>query len=292
MAYTSKDGNFIIDLPKKPTKTFTRTSRSKQGQVKIVVAQCDTPDVLYTAEKVELPRATGLKNDDIEAILDSWRDELAGEFNGKVITQKKLRLATAPGRDFTIEGRPVEKGGLATIRVREFFGQTALYILVASTAADRELPEDVGHFFASFTIGTSRVKKMGPHPEPTGKPLGSWGEVIDPDNDCKVEEKGNVLAIEVPGTIHDLDADNDRFNAPRVIREVSGDFSVTVKVVGGFKPGAKSTKPKGVPYNGAGIFVWQDSDNYIFLGRAAILRNNKISAYAAFESASGVRVPP
>ena len=109
--------------------------------------------------------------------------------------------------------------------------------------------------------------------------------MIDPDNDCKVEDKGSVLAIEVPGTIHDLDADNDRFNAPRVVREVSGDFSVTVKVVGGFKPGAKSTKPKGVPYNGAGIFVWQDSDNYVFLGSAAILRNNKVKQLAALESA-------
>src|SRR4051812_17977488 len=50
--YTSNEGGFVVDLPGKPTKTFTRTSRSRRGQVKVIVAQCDTPNVLYTAEKV------------------------------------------------------------------------------------------------------------------------------------------------------------------------------------------------------------------------------------------------
>jgi regulation of enolase protein 1 (concanavalin A-like superfamily) len=49
------------------------------------------------------------------------------------------------------------------------------------------------------------------------------------------------------------------------------------------KPSTKSTNPKAVPYIGAGIVVWQDSNNYVFLGRAAINRNNKVSEFAAFE---------
>ena len=175
--FTSRDGKFVVDLPGKPTKSFTRQARTRNGPVKIVVAQCDTPDVLYTAEKIELPRATGLKPAEMEAILDFWRDELANDFNGKVVAQKKLRLDSgAYGRDFTIEGRPDPKAGLATIRVREFLAQKLLYILVASTAADRELPEDVGHFFASFSPGTRRTKRVGPHPEPDGSPWasGAW----------------------------------------------------------------------------------------------------------------------
>ena len=281
--FTSRDGNFIVDLPGKPTKVYTRTARSKEGQVKIIVAQCDTPDILYTAQKIDLPKATGMKNDEIEAVLDFWRDDLANSFNGKVTAQKKLRLAGSTGRDITIEGRPLAKGGLATIRVREYLGQKALYILVASTAPDRELPEDVGHFFASFTIGTTRTNKMGPHPEPTGKPLANWGEVIDPDNDCKISAQARALEIQVPGTHHDLNADIDKFNAPRVVREVSGDFTVTTKIVGTLQPGSKSTNPKSVPCCGAGVFVWQDSDNYIFLGRMAILKNKKVGEFAAFE---------
>ena len=220
----------------------------------------------------------------MEAILDFWRDDVANDFNGKVVAQKKLRLDSgAYGRDFTIEGRPNPKEGLATIRVREYLSAKVLYILVAATAADQELPDDVGHYFASFSPGTKRTKKVGPHPEPDGKPLGDWGMAIDPDNDCKIDDKGSALEISIPNTHHDLNADNNKLNAPRVVREVTGDFSITVKVTGGFKPSAKSTNPKAVPYIGGGIVIWQDSNNYIFLGRAAINRGGKIGEFAAFE---------
>ena len=282
--FTSDEGKFVVDFPGKPTKSFTRQARSKTGSVKIVVVQCDTPDVLYTAEKVNLPPISGLKPADLEAILDSWRDILASEFNGRIVTQKKLRLGgDSYGRDFTVEGRPNSKSGLATIRVREYLSQKVLYILVAATAADRELPENVGHFFASFSPGTKRVKKVGPYPEADSTPLGDWGMAINPDNDCKIEDKGNALEISIPNTHHDLNADNDKLNSPRVVREVSGDFSLTVRVTGKFNPGAKSTNPKAVPYIGGGIVVWQDSNNYVFLGRAAINRQNKVSEFAAFE---------
>ena len=90
--FTSDEGKFVVDFPGKPTKSFTRESRSKTGSVKIVVVQCDTPDVLYTAQKVNLPPSSGLKPADLEAILDFWRDNLANEFNGRIVTQKKLRL--------------------------------------------------------------------------------------------------------------------------------------------------------------------------------------------------------
>jgi regulation of enolase protein 1 (concanavalin A-like superfamily) len=284
VAFTSREGNFVVDFPGRPQKNFVRQARTRNGMVKVVVVQCDTPDVLYTAEKIELPQATGLKAADMEAILDYWRDSLANDFNGKVVTQKRLRLESgAYGRDFTVEGRPDPKAGLATIRVREYLAQKLLYILVASTAADKELPDDVGHFFASFSPGTRRTKRVGPHPEPDGKPLGTWGMAIDPDGDCQILDKGTALEISVPNTHHDLNADNDKLNAPRVMREVTGDFTMTVKVIGTFKPGTKSTNPKAVPYIGAGIVVWQDSDNYVFLGRAAINRNGKISEFAAFE---------
>lgn len=283
--HTSKDGNFVVDFPGKPTKSFTRLARGSTGQVKIVIVQRDTPDVLYTAKKIELPPIRGtLKAADFEAILDYWRDELAGEYNGKVVTQKRLRLDSgAYGRDFTVEGRPIANEGLATIRVREYLSARVLYVLAASTSTDAELPEDVGHFFASFSPGTKRVKKVGPHPEPEGKPLGDWGIAIDPDHDCRIDDKGNVLEISIPNTHHDLNADNDKLNSPRVLREVTGDFTMTVKVSGAFRPNTKSTNPKAVPYIGAGIVVWQDSNNYVFLGRAAINRNNKISEFAAFE---------
>jgi hypothetical protein len=118
--------------------------------VKVVLAQCDLPEVHYLAEKIELPQSMGLKPADIEAVLDYWQGDLANEFNGKVLAQKKLRLDSgAYGRDFTLEGRPEAKGGLATIRARMYLSQRVLYILAASSKPDADLPEDVAHFFAS-----------------------------------------------------------------------------------------------------------------------------------------------
>ena len=282
--YTSQEGKFIVDFPGKPTGTFTRQSRSPNGAVRTYVAQCDTPDVLYTAEKIEMPRLDGVKAADMEAILDYWRDDTAAEFNGRVVKQKRIRLDSgAYGRDFTVEGRPDPSGGLATVRVREYLSPTELFILVASSAPDRELPDDVGHFFASFSRGTTRTKDFRPRPEPTGRPLGDWGMAIDPDGDCRIIDRGDVLEIDIPNTHHDLNADNDKLNSPRVLREVTGDFSITVKVAGDFTPNTTSTNPKAVPYIGGGIVIWQDSNNYIFLGRAAINRGGRVAEFAAFE---------
>lgn len=214
--YTSREGNFVVDFPGKPTKSFTRQSRSRTGIVKVVVFQCDTPDVRYTAEKIDLLPIAGLKAADLDAVLDFWRDNLANEFNGRIVTQKKIRLGgQANGRDFIVEGRPDPNAGLATIHVREYMSQKFLYFLFASAPADRELSENVGHFFASFSPGTKRVKKVGPHPDPDGTPLGDWGTAINPDNDCKIDDKGNGLEMSIPNTLHDLNADNDKLNSPR-----------------------------------------------------------------------------
>jgi regulation of enolase protein 1 (concanavalin A-like superfamily) len=134
-----------------------------------------------------------------------------------------------------------------------------------------------------LSVGTKRTKKFGPRPEVEGKPLGEWGTLIDPDGDCHVEDKGKALEVAIPAAQHDLNADNDKLNAPRVLREASGDFSITVKVAGDVRPNEVSTNPKAVPDQGAGIVVWQDSDNYVFLGRAGINRKGKLSEFAAFE---------
>lgn len=285
VAVVSREGNFVVDMPKPPTENFTRTSRTRGGRVRTTVIQCDTEDVLYVAEKVQPSRtATNLKKNEAEALLEYWRDSLANEFNGRVITQKKISYGPKnPGRDFTIEGRPVENKGLATIRVREFFASNSLYILYAVTAADAELPQDVGRFFASFNVGTHRTKKYEPYPEPTGQPFGKWGVKIDPDNDCQFKDLGNAVEISVPNTWHDVNADTGKLNGPRIMREVSGDFTVTVKVSGTFSPGTKGTKPRTVPCIGGGILVWLDSNNYIFLDRFAINRGGKVAEYAAFE---------
>lgn len=98
-----------------------------------------------------------------------------------------------------------------------------------------------------------------------------WGKVIDPDGDCKVSEKDSKLTIRVPGRIHDLfpgqKDEKRRFNAPRVLREVEGDFVAYVKVTADWKPGEKNPEANTHPYNGAGLLVWGPEGKFLRLER-------------------------
>jgi regulation of enolase protein 1 (concanavalin A-like superfamily) len=111
--------------------------------------------------------------------------------------------------------------------------------------------------------GTAAVDKKS-------QAIRDWGLVIDPLGDCTITEEGGKLTIEVPGRVHGLNASLGGQDAPRVLREVDGDFTAEVKVIGDFKPGRKSAIPQVVaPFNGAGLLLWQDKQNYLRLERNA-----------------------
>jgi regulation of enolase protein 1 (concanavalin A-like superfamily) len=214
---------------------------------------------------------------------------MAEQWNGKVISEKKVRAEGRLGRDFTIRGKPDEGNGVLTIRVREYLVGNAIYLVAVVSPLNRELPDDAGRFLGSLAIGTTKARAAGaPEFEPlTGKELAGWGTAIDPGEDCEIKPESKTLTVKVPGKFHDLNPDSGKLNAPRIVRAVEGDFVITVKVAGDFKPGGQSTNPKGVPYNGAGILVWSDPDNFIRLERGAMLRQGKIGTYIAFEEREG-----
>ena len=112
-----------------------------------------------------------------------------------------------------------------------------------------------------------------------------WGDVIDPDGDCQVllGKETQRATILVPGTAHLLSAEMGRMNAPRILREITGEFEVRVKVTGTSHPGGKATTTQYNPYHGAGILLWQDPENYVRLEIAADLRKGKVFSYANFE---------
>jgi regulation of enolase protein 1 (concanavalin A-like superfamily) len=283
---TSKEGQFTVEMPTKPSMSRTRTRRGPGGTVKVLMIGCKTEGGAYLAFKIEFPTPVvkGAEN----AALDEERDSFAEEFNGKVISEKKVRSAGTLGRDFTIRGKAAEETGVQTIRVREYLAGRGIYVVMVLSAPNRELPEDAGRFLGSLAIGETKARAAGtPEPEPAGRQLEGWGLAVDPGADCQFRPDGKNLAIQVPGAWHDLNPDNGKLNAPRVLRGVEGDFVATVKVAGTFQPGGKSTNPKGLPYNGAGLVVWSDSDNFIRLERGAFLRKDKVVTTVAFEEREG-----
>ncbi len=112
-----------------------------------------------------------------------------------------------------------------------------------------------------------------------------WGDVIDPDEDCQVlvDKELQRATILVPGTAHLLSAEMGRMNAPRILRDIAGEFEVRVKVTGTSHPGGRTTTTPYNPYHGAGILLWQDPENYVRLEIAADLRKGKVFSYANFE---------
>lgn len=104
--------------------------------------------------------------------------------------------------------------------------------------------------------------------------------VTDPDKDCEFSLLGDNLVITVPPVNHNLHPVRG-MNAPRVLKKVSGDFTVSVKVTSEFKPGTKSTKipGQGNPFNGAGILIWENADNYMRVERNAYWSGKSLLCY-------------
>lgn len=121
------------------------------------------------------------------------------------------------------------------------------------------------------------------HGSKKGAKTNLQGDVIDPDGDCEIRIEDGAIAIEVPGTHHDLNASIGKFNAPRVLREVNGDFEARVKVTGDFQPEEPTTRDGAFPYHGAGLVVWVDQDRHCRVERGAVFRNGQIGAFLLFE---------
>lgn len=103
-----------------------------------------------------------------------------------------------------------------------------------------------------------------------------WGEVIDPDGDCTISEKEGKVTIAVPGTPHDLGIAS---NAPRVLRDVEGDFRVQVKVSGDFNPGNNPLSLGKVSFQSAGLLLGEDEKHCVRLERNVWVTNQGLTRW-------------
>jgi regulation of enolase protein 1 (concanavalin A-like superfamily) len=282
---TSKEGGFTVDMPLKPTLNASSTRKVGNSTVKMLLLGCETKNGDYLSYRIDMPepvpRGMG------EPVLDALRNFFAKEWKGKVVGEKKVLAQGNAGRDFTLEGR-LDDRGVSTIRMRQYLIGKSIFAVAVLSPPDKELPPDAGRFLGSLAFGEAKIRATGtPEPEPKGTELSGWGLAIDPDKDCHFTPGPTSLAVAVPATLHDCGGPLRKFNAPRVLRAVDGDFVLTMKVVGDFKPGAQSTNPKGVPYLAAGLLLWSDSDNFIRLERAALRRRDKIFPHVAFLEQEG-----
>jgi len=100
----------------------------------------------------------------------------------------------------------------------------------------------------------------------------SFGKVVDPDGDCDIGQDAGKLTIKIPGTHHDLTYTDKytKLNAPRVLKQFAGDFSLSGCLDVFPLPGDAESSGGDNAFMSGGILVWLGQGNHIRLERAAV----------------------
>jgi uncharacterized protein DUF1349 len=142
-------------------------------------------------------------------------------------------------------------------------------------------------FFLFGALGMSLCGFPGIAGEKKPALIRGWGEVVDPAGDCKIIETDGKVSITVPGTQHNLNPlpGWNNLDAPRVLQEVEGDFTLLVKAARFEKPkpNTSSNKEKPASFIAGGIVIWQDGNNFLRFLRAANADRKDFDAFVAAE---------
>ncbi len=141
----------------------------------------------------------------------------------------------------------------------------------------------------TFAIAAPLARPAAP-PKPTksSRPwFDGWDKPIDPVGDCTFERKGERLTIKVPGPDHGLEFWDDSHKAPRLMRDVAGDFAIQVRVGGSFRPARGSRGAS----QGAGL-VMLSGQRVAMLLRTTQMSNGKTwhSLLGTFRQPSGLQL--
>lgn len=125
------------------------------------------------------------------------------------------------------------------------------------------------YWLAGANMGNTATAQPGGGGPP--QRIAGWGEFIDVSGLCRVRLEGTRVMIETPAAYFDLWPEGKSTNAPRLVQDVSGDFTVRVKTVGSVmgEKGAEATG-RDVAFNAATLLIWQDENNFVRLDRAGM----------------------
>lgn len=103
-----------------------------------------------------------------------------------------------------------------------------------------------------------------PPPPNTARHIAGWGAVVDPDGDCRISAEGDRLTITLPAGLHDMWygrlEPEKRYNAPRILQTVTGDFTAQVKVTAPLEGPADDN---GQFSRAAGLFIYESDSHYL-----------------------------
>jgi len=117
------------------------------------------------------------------------------------------------------------------------------------------------------------------------------GALIDPLQDTTVSSEDGMVIIKVASGAHVFDPSHGIADAPRALTEVEGDFTAEVKFLGDLKPGTEPLKGLPFTFQGAGLLVWHDKENYIRFERAAAYAGDRLQMIHLESCKDGKAVP-
>lgn len=226
---------------------------------------------------------TGVEQD--FAVARNWFKLAADQESGRAAKQLAEMCEQGQGgpRDFALAIRGWEIAGRNCLvteigknyaRAGRLYEQHAAELGLSDDEARQRAVACYRHAGSFDADCNAALARLGATLEPQTGHIEGWGERFNPDGDCVVFLRENgPLIISVPGTVHDLwpgrPDPRQSFNAPRVWRDVEGDFVAQVRVFADWKPYQPDTN------NGAGLVVWDSEANFLRWERHVFMRDGR-----------------
>jgi beta-lactamase regulating signal transducer with metallopeptidase domain/Tol biopolymer transport system component/regulation of enolase protein 1 (concanavalin A-like superfamily) len=200
----------------------------------------------------------------------SWALLLLGAATSVMVPARAEPAATrspAPAAAATSEPTATEASATA-VESAPATDRTQVEIEAGAVVNERGTPE-VGNAKADDTE-PSETKPDASKPD-AARQIEGFGTVVDPDGDCQFKEYAGGVTVTIPGTWHDLTYTKSyaRQNAPRILQDAKGDFSLEGRVEVFALPTGKRNSGGAFSFVSAGLLLWQDDKNFIRLERAA-----------------------
>ncbi len=143
--FVSKEGRFKVLMPGTPKadKVATESDFGK-GTLSMNVAQ--SGNVMYGANYSDFP--PGIKKTPIKQLFDSSRDGAVANLQGKLASEKDIKLGDHPGRELRIE----VAGGKQLFRARVFLVDQRIYQVVVLSSPEAATSKEADRFLDSFKL--------------------------------------------------------------------------------------------------------------------------------------------
>jgi len=149
--FTSKEGRFKVLMPDTPKQRENETE-SDFGKATLIMETVEHAGGMFGANYCDYP--ADIKKLSADRVLDSSRDGCVANLDGKLLSDKKIKLGGHPGRDIQ-----VEVDGKHIFRARVYLVEQRLYQVVVFGPKDLATSKDALKFLDSFELVEEKEKK-------------------------------------------------------------------------------------------------------------------------------------